>query len=204
MEGGEAVSDQPEDSRMKATLALLGQGHSEPTKNKGGRPSKVSKGMNPDARPAWMFHRDCFVLEVIERERITNGKTRSQAVEVAIAEWKSRFPDTPLSATEVDNILLRHQAEYPPDMSPIVYRLGLFRTLKEPLQWIQITRMPDRLRVRETVKLEPEFETVDGVSRWTGRYIEMKGLSFGFDERPEYPKRGSGTKHKFKFSKKSP
>ncbi len=185
---------------MKFTLGLLGQGKPEPRKNKGGRPSKASKGMNPDARPAWMFLRDCFVLEVVERERITNGRTRVQAVEAVIAEWKKRFPDTPLSATEVDNIL----AQYQPDKPPISYRLGLFRTLEEPVRWIQITRTPDCLRVRETVKLEPEFETVDGVSRWTGRYIEMKGLSFGFDERPEYPKRGSGTKHKLTFSKKSP
>ncbi len=185
---------------MKATLALLGQGRAGPTKNKGGRPTKASKGMNPDARPAWMFLRDCFVLEVVERERIANGKTREQSIEVAISEWKDRFPDTPLSATEVDNVL----SQYQPDKSPITYSIGLFRTLKEPVQWVQVTRTPDCLRVREVVKMEPEFETVDGVSRWTGRYIEMKGLSFGFDQRPEYPKRGSGTKHKLKFSKKSP
>ncbi len=198
------MSDHQTGSRMKNTLDLLSPERSAPTKkNKGGRPSKASKGMNPDARPAWMFLRDCFVLEVVERERITNGKTRVQAVAAVIAEWKKRFPDTPLSATEVDNIL----AQYHPDKSdepPIVYRLGLFRTLEEPVQWVQVTRTPDCLRVRETVKMEPEFETVDGVSRWTGRYIEMKGLSFGFDERPEYPKRGSGTKHRLKFSKKSP
>jgi hypothetical protein len=185
---------------MKATLALLGQGKAGHTKNKGGRPTKASKGMNSDARPAWMFLRDCFVLEVVERERITNRRTREQAVEAAVVEWKDRFPDTPLSATEVDNVL----SQYQPDKPSITYSLGLFRTLEEQVQWVQITRTPDCLRVRETVKMEPEFEIVDGVSRWTGRHVEMKGLSFGFDQRPEYPKRGSGTKRKLKFSKKSP
>lgn len=186
-----------EKNRMKATLALLGQGQPSPAKNKGGRPTKASMGMNPDARPAWMFHRDCFVLEVVERERTVNGKTRGQAVKMATEEWKSRFPDVPLSETEVDNILALHQ----PDKSLIVYRLGLFRTLEEPIQWVQITRTPDCLLVRKTVKLEPEFETVDGTSRWTGRYVEMNGLSFGFSTRPKYPKRGSGRKHKLKYSK---
>jgi len=185
---------------MKSALDLLRATSPGLKKNKGGRPSKASKGMNPDARPAWMFLRDCFVLEVVERERIASGKARKQAIEVAIIEWKDCFPDTPLSATEVDNVL----SQYQPDKSPITYSIGLFRTLEEPVQWVQITRTPDCLRVRETVKLQPEFETVDGVSRWTGRYIEMKWLSFGFDQRPEYPKRGSGPKHKFKFSKKSP
>lgn len=169
---------------MRATLDLLRQVQPEPTKstegqgapkkNQGGRPSKASMGTDQDTRPAWMFLRDCFVLEAVERER-AKGKNRKAAALAAVLEWKRRFPMGKLSVTEVDNILREYQPEGRPDLA---------------------------LRVIEKTEQMPEFEMVDGKMRLTGRWETKPVLALRFDDRPQYPKRGSGAQHRLKYSKK--
>jgi hypothetical protein len=145
-----------------------------PTRNKGGRPTKASKGLNPDDRPAWMAYRDCVVLATVERAR-AQGKTRGEAALAAIAEWKRRQPLGKLSSTEVDAILSRAQPENLPD---------------------------DSWRADVQVEPWPETEIIDGKMKLTGRMIDTTGLSFRPAERPNYPKRGSGKRKKFQFSKR--
>lgn len=157
---------------MATTLALLGQRNTQALKNKGGRPSKISRGLNPDDKPGWMLGRAIVVLEVVERER-AKGRSRKEAALAAVLEWKHRFPMGKMSLTEVDNILSEYQPEHSPDTS---------------------------LRVVGQVEQMPEFEMVDGKMRLTGRWETKPALAFRFDERPQYPKRGSGKKVNLRFS----
>lgn len=160
---------------MWATLRQLdAAAKGTPTRNKGGRPTKASKGMNPDDRPAWMAYRDAVVLATVERARM-GGKTRMEAALSAIAEWKRRQPLRRLSETEVDNILSRAQPESLPD---------------------------DSWRADVQAETWPETEIIDGKMKLTGRMIDTVGLSFRVGERPNYPKRGSGKRTKFQFSKR--
>lgn len=159
---------------MATTLALLGKRKAQPLKRKGGRPSKISMGLNPDDQPGWMLGRAIVVLEVVERER-ANGKGRKVAALVALLEWKRRFPMGKLSLTEVDNILREYQPENRPDLA---------------------------LRVIEKTEQMPEFEMVNGKMRLTGRWETKPVLAFRFDDRPQYPKRGSGKKVNQRFSKR--
>lgn len=156
------------------TLALLERRNTQGLKNKGGRPSKISRGLNPDDKAGWMLGRAIVVLEVVERER-AKGRSRKAAALAALLEWKRLFPMGKLSLTEVDNILSEYQPEHRPDMS---------------------------LRVAGQVGQMPEFEMVDGKMRLTGRWETKPVLAFRFDERPEYPKRGSGKKVSQRFSKR--
>lgn len=155
------------------TLALLGRSDLGHTKNRGGRPSKISKGWGPEDKDAWMFYRACLVLDVVERARM-NGKTRKEAALSAISEWKRRHPMGKLSSTEVDNILREYQPENTPKVS---------------------------LRIVEH-DVPVEWEIVDGEIQLTGRWETRRVLTMRYAERPPYPKRGSGKKASRQFSKK--
>ena len=159
---------------MATTLALLGQSEALLLKHKGGRPSKISRGLNPDDKPGWMLGRAIVVLEVVERER-AKGRNRKVAALAAVLEWKRLFPMGKLSLTEVDNILREYQPEDRPDLA---------------------------LRVIDKTEQMPEFEMVDGKMRLTGRWETKPVLAFRFDARPQYPKRGSGKKVHQRFSKR--
>lgn len=160
---------------MWATLRQLdAAAKGTPTRNKGGRPTKASKGMNPDDRPAWMAYRDVVVLATVERTR-AQGKTRMEAALSAIAEWKRLQPMRKLSETEVDNILSRAQPESLPGDS--------WRAVVQVEPW-------------------PETEIIDGKMKLTGRMIDTVGYAFRVGERPNYPKRGSGKRKKFQYSKR--
>lgn len=154
-------------------LALLGQHDSAHPKNRGGRPSKISKGWRPEDKPAWMLYRACLVLEVVERSRM-DGKTRKEAALAAISEWKNRHPMGKLSSTEVDNILREYQPERTPRVS---------------------------LRVVEH-DVPVEWEIVDGEIQLTGRWETRRVLTMCYAERPPYPKRGSGKKAAMQYSRK--
>lgn len=155
------------------TLALLRQRDPEHTKNRGGRPSKISKGWDPEDKPAWMLYRACLVLDVVERARM-NGKTRKEAALAAIWAWKSRHPMGKLSLTEIDNILREYQPEKTPGVS---------------------------LRVVEH-DVPVEWEIVDGEIQLTGRWETKRVLTMCYDKRPPYPKRGSGKKIVTQYSKR--
>lgn len=166
---------------MKVTLALLRQREPKALKNKGGRPSKISKGWEPDAKPGWMLYRASVVLEVIERER-ANGKSRKAAALAAVSEWKRQFPMSnqfpmggKLSLTEIDNIL----SEFQPEQKP-----------EEAWRFVQ------------EFEKRPEYEIVDGKPILTGRWVTMRVLVGRVDKRPPYPKRGSGKKVNLRCSKK--
>ena len=159
---------------MTNTLALLGQRKASVRKRNGGRPSKIGRGLNPDDKNAWMLGRALVVLEVVERVR-AEGKSRKVAALAAVLEWKRLFPMGKLSLTEVDNILSEYQPEHRPDTS---------------------------LRAVRQVAQMPEFEMIDGKMRLTGRWETRPVLAFRFDERPPYPKRGSGKKVNQRFSKR--
>lgn len=180
-------------------LALLGQmqHHSAHTKNRRGRPSKISKGWRPEDKPAWMFYRACLVLAVFERARMggatredaalwwpklaaevlagrMGGATRKDAATAAINEWKNRHPLRKLSSTEIDNILRYYQPEKTPRVS---------------------------LRVVEQDVLV-EWEIVDGEFQLTGRWETRRVLTMRYAERPRYPKRGCGKRVAMQYSKK--
>lgn len=160
-----------------------------------GRPSKANMGLGQNDRPAWMHYRDCVVLVVVERER-SRGRTMGESALSAIAEWKRRapaaklslkerkrlfkdawkrhFPTDKLSETEVDNIMARGQPADLPGMA-----------------W----------RVVEQVELWPETEIIDGKLQLTGRMVDIAGLCFRVDERPNYSRRGSGKKRAFVYSR---
>lgn len=165
---------------MKATLALLGQREPKAIKNKGGRPSKINQGWEPDTKPGWMLYRASVVLEVVQRER-ANGKTRKQASLAAISEWKRRFPgmlpltEGKLCLTEVDNILCEFQPEKKPE---------------EAWQFI------------EKFEQRPEYEIADEKMILTGRWVTMRVLVGRVDKRPQYRKRGSGKKENQQFFKR--
>jgi hypothetical protein len=156
---------------MDVTLALLG-GAAPKRKNRGGRPTKASMGLKADDFPGWMFFRDCVVLAVVERERAA-GQNRNTAIIRAVNEWKALFPTGRLSSTEVDNILKEYQSEKRPDIA---------------------------LRASNTVDTFPETELIDGKLKLTGRWLQMPSIAFRFDDRPPYPKRGSGRKQQLKYS----
>lgn len=155
------------------TLALLSRRDLELPKNRGGRPSKISKGWGSEDKAAWMFYRACLVLDVFERAR-TNGKTRKEAALAAISEWKSRHPMGKLSSTEVDNIVREYQPENTPGVS---------------------------LRIVER-DVPVEWEIVDGEIQLTGRWATKRVLTMCFDKRPPYPKRGGGKKAARQYSKR--
>jgi hypothetical protein len=75
----------------------------------------------------------------------------------------------------VDNILSRAQPESQPD---------------------------DSWRADVQVESWPETEIIDGKMKLTGRMIDTVGLAFRPAERPNYPKRGSGKRTKFRFAKR--
>jgi len=145
-----------------------------PARNKGGRPTKASMGLGQDDRPAWMAYRDVVVLATVERARM-EGKTRMAAANAAIDEWKRLQPMRKLSSDGVKAILTRAQPECRPD---------------------------DSWRAHVQVEPWPETEIIDGKMRLTGRMIDTVGLAFRADKRPNYPKRGSGKRNKFQFSKR--
>jgi hypothetical protein len=162
---------------MKATLALLGQGQSSPVKN----PAPVKNKAGRPSKSSKGGKQDDrtkpfrdFFVLEVMERERASGKSRGQAKQDAIKAWKRKFPMSRLSETEVNSVL----ALYQPEKSPFC------------------------IRVVEPVKPPPEL-IVDGVIIWSPTW-KQTWLSFGFDERPEYPKRGSGTKHKFNLSKKTP
>jgi hypothetical protein len=157
---------------MAETLALLGGASTK--KNRGGRPSKASMGMNHDDFPGWAFFRACVVLYVVEHGRAA-GKTRKEAAISAVFAWKNLFPMGRLSTTEVDSILREYQPEGRPDAA---------------------------LRVDKGLDSFPESVIVDGKLRLTGRYERRPVWVMRFDDRPPYPKRGSGRKPKMRFSQR--
>lgn len=158
---------------MDAILALLG-GSTPKKKNRGGRPTKASMGLKADDFPGWVFFRACVVLHTVEHGRAA-GKTRQEAALSAVAAWKGVFPMGRLSLTEVDNILREYQPEDRPGAA---------------------------LRVDRGFEDFPESVNVDGRICLTGRWERVPVWVMRFDDRPPYPKRGSGRKPKLRFSKR--
>ncbi|MCA1977628.1 MAG: hypothetical protein LDL19_00170 [Thiobacillus sp.] len=157
---------------MGAILALLGG--ATPKKNRRGRPTKASMGLKPDDIPGWMFFRACVALHAFEHAR-AEGKTRQEAQLAAIDAWQSIFPMGRLSRTEVDNILRNYQPEDRPGTA---------------------------LRVSRGFEDMPESVIVDGKMCLTGQWKRVPVWVMRFDVRPPYPKRGSGRKTKFRYSKR--
>lgn len=159
---------------MDATLALLG-GATASKKNRVGRPTRASMGMGPDDIHAWEHFRACVVLETFERAR-AEGKSRVEARLCAVSAWKGLYPAKgKINPSAVDAIIAKAQPEDRPAVA---------------------------LRVIRTVERFPETETIGGKLRLTGRWIERDAWTFREDQRPDYPKRGTGRKPKLRFSKR--